>query len=575
MKNTWKTISEALCNAKYKKSVIHKIIKNKTELDSPQDIAEEFNNYFVNIGPDLSTRIKQTPNENFKSYMKKQITSSFNFELITIQESQKVVDSLKSKTSSGHDNLSVSLLKYIAPLIIKPITLVINQSLTTGIFPQKLKIAKVLPLFKKGDDSIMGNYRPISLLSSISKWFEKVVFNQIYDYFTKNKLFFPNQYGFRKKHSTDMAAVELIDRAMHQIDQGKCALSVFMDLSKAFDTLNHDIMCKKLKFYGICGTSLKWFNSYLTSRTQYVDINGHCSKQKYITTGVPQGSILGPLLFIIYMNDIPACSEAFNFILYADDTSLFAALDISEDNFSQFLNIELDRVYEWLCCNKLSLNLDKTKFMFFHHHKKNIFGKVPVVKINNKMIERVQNFNFLGIIINENLNWKSHCDYIANKLTKINGIMNILKNVLPFFIMKTIYFSMFQSHLMYGLLLWGYNCNRVFKLQKRALRVITKSKYNSHTEPLFKYCKILKLSDLLRLSTLKFYYKFKHGDLPAYFESFSLSPQGSIHAYPTRSGSQIRSNFTRTMFADKCLRNYIPCVINSTSIVLSEKIRVR
>ena len=362
-----------------------------------------------------------------------------------------------------------------------------------------------------------------------------------------------------------MAAVELIDRAMHQLDQGKCALSVFMDLSKAFYTLDHDIMYKKLKFYGICGNSLKWFESYLTNRTQYVDINGYQSKQCQITTGVPQGSVLGPLLFIIYMNDIPYCSQAFNFILYADDTSLFAALDINVDNSSQFLNIELDHVYQWLYCNKLSLNLGKTKYMFFHHHNKNILGKVPVLKINNTEIEKVKNFNFLGIIINENLNWKPHCDYIGNKLSKVNGIMNRLKNILPFSIMKTIYFSMFQSHLMYGLILWGYNCTRVFKLQKRALRIITRSKYNSHTEPLFKFCQILKLSDLLRVRTLKFYYKFIHGDLPVYFDSFDLSPQGSSHTYPTRYGSQIRSNFTRTFFADKCIRNYIPTVVNSTS----------
>ena len=448
----------------------------------------------------------------------------------------------------------------------------INQSLATGIFPDRLKIAKVVPLFKKGDTRMVDKYRPISLLPSISKWFEKVVFNQMYEYFTANKLFFPSQYGFRKKHSTDLAAAELIDRAMSQIDQGNYSLSVFMDLSKAFDTLDHGIMLNKLQYYGIRDASLLWFNSYLNCRKQYVDIGGHISTQRLITTGVPQGSILGPLLFIIYMNDIPNCSPSFNFILYADDTSLFASLDIYRESYSVSINDELNHVYQWLCCNKLSLNLEKTKCMFFHHHRKNIAGKIPDIMINDKRIERVNTFNFLGIVINEHLSWKPHCDYIANKLTKVNGIMNRLKNFLPYHIMKTIYFSMFQSHLNYGLLLWGYDCNRIFKLQKRALRTITKSKYNSHTEPLFKFCYILKLNDLLSLNTLKFYYKFIHEELPVYFESFDLFPQSSIHTYPTRYRTQIRRNPTRTYFADKCLRHNLSMIINSTSQEILAKI---
>ena len=168
----------------------------------------------------------------------------------------------------------------------------------------------------------MDNYRPVSLLTSISKVFEKVVFTQLYEYFDKHNLFFSSQYGFRKKHSTEMAGLELTDRILKDIYNKDISLAIFMDLSKAFDTLDHQILLNKLKYYGVNDISLKWFSSYLTGRQQYVETDGFSSGLLPLTTGVPQGSILGPLLFLIYMNDIPHATDYFDFILYADDKSL-------------------------------------------------------------------------------------------------------------------------------------------------------------------------------------------------------------------------------------------------------------
>ena len=186
----------------------------------------------------------------------------------------------------------------------------------------------MLPLFKKDDYTIMDNYRPISLLTSISKLFEKVVFTQLYDYFRNNDLFYDSQYGFLKNHSTEYAAMGLTDKILKDIDDKNISLAVFMDLSKAFDTLDHDILTKKLAHHGIHGTALQWFTSYLTDRSQYVEIEGVSSNILPLYTGVPQGSILGPLLFLIYMNDIPNCTKQFNFILYADDTTLSNTIQI-------------------------------------------------------------------------------------------------------------------------------------------------------------------------------------------------------------------------------------------------------
>ena len=265
---------------------------------------------------------------------------------------------------------------------------------------------------------MFDNYRPISLLSSISKIVEKIVFIQVYDYFSKQKLLYDGQYGFRKIHSTELAAVELVDRIRLYLDKGQIPLSVFLDLSKAFDTLDHSILLTKLNFYGFAGSALMWFRSYLSNRQQFVDFDGTVSDVCTLSTVVPQGSILGPLLFIIYMNDIHIASKQFNFILYADDTNMISPMcsfssqislqSISMVQLSHNINVELNNIHEWLSINKLSLNVKKTKFMIFHYRQRNIDDLIFDFQINSETIERVTEFNFLGLTLDENLNWNAH-----------------------------------------------------------------------------------------------------------------------------------------------------------------------
>ena len=226
---------------------------------------------------------------------------NFIFDYPTAEEIIKHIQNLKPKSSSGYDQISSKLLKEIGPIISQHLCLIINQSLCTGIFLDRLKLAKVIPLFKKGDKLLFENYRPISLLTAISKIFECVVFNQLYDHITKHNLSFVGQYGFRKRHSTEYAALELVDRISNGLDNRNLPISIFLDLSKAFDTLDHQILLHKLYHYGIRNSALNWFSSYLTNRLQYIDIDGTKSKSHPLSTGVPQGSILSPLLFIIYI----------------------------------------------------------------------------------------------------------------------------------------------------------------------------------------------------------------------------------------------------------------------------------
>ena len=351
----------------------------------------------------------------------------FSFNEIGEEDVVNVIDKLPSKTSSGVDGISTNLLKDIKYLISKPLMLIINQYLETGIFPSKLKIAKVIPILKRGDETIFDNYRPMSILPSISKVFERIIFNQIHNYFQVNNLYFCSQYGFRKEHSTELAVLELIDRITQHLDKGTIPINVYLDLSKAFDTLDHNILLHKLKYYGIEGTALRLFESYLNERQQYVDLDGTTSNNNRILTGVPQGSILGPLLFIIYINDIAQSSKHFNFIIYADDTTLCSTLKINAD--ATQLNMELNNVSQWLNLNKLSLNVKIPKAMAFHMPQKKIIQ--PNIQINGSNIEFVENFMFLGITINSKLNWNSHINKVTNKISKTVGILNKLRSFLP------------------------------------------------------------------------------------------------------------------------------------------------
>ena len=249
-----------------------------------------------------------------------------------------------------------------------------------------------------------------------------------------------------------------------------------MDLSKAFDTLDHTILSNKLRYYGIRDISLKWFMSYLSQRTQYVEVNGIQSSKRVIQTGVPHGSILAPLLFLIYMNDITSAIEYFTFILYADDTTLFSTMTFylpalpNEHNI--LINGELIKVNGWLVANRLSLNVNKTKYMIFHNSQKDISNFSLNLTLNHGEIEKVSTFNFLGVILHENIYWKPHIENVACKVAKYCGVLSKLKKFLPLHILRTFYYSMIHPHLNYGLLVWGFQCNRIVKLQKRAKRTM-------------------------------------------------------------------------------------------------------
>ena len=316
IRNTWKTINEILTKNKTKQKLPTVFKENGTYITGNINIANKFNTFFTNVGQKIATDIKYDGNKNYSFYLNKQINSTFTFKNIDEIIVKKTINNLPTKNSCGYDDIiSSKLLKVIAPVIIKQLTLLIDQVLNTGLFPDKLKIAKVIPIYmyKKGDPQLFENYRPISLLPTISKVLEKIIHKQLSSYFDEYGLFFPNQYGFRPKHSTEYAALELIDRIINKMDKNEIPIDIFLDLSKAFDTIDHTILLHKLKYYGLEDSTLRLFESYLKNRKQYTEIEESKSEILPLTIGVPQGSILGPLLFIILYKRFPQIHKKIRF----------------------------------------------------------------------------------------------------------------------------------------------------------------------------------------------------------------------------------------------------------------------
>ena len=399
---------------------------NDQEISNSADISEAFNSYFTNVGPELASKI-QYNNAHFIQYLPEPQNNTIFFNPTNEDEIIKTVNSFKSKKSSGYDGISTKLLKQIIYCIASPLEHIFNLSLSTRICPDSLKTAKVVPVFKKDDPTKISNYRPISLLPSISKILERLVYTRLESFLSVNNILNPSQFGFRKKFSTDLAIAHLLDKITSAFAKKEHVIAIFMDLSKAFDTINHDILLHKLRNYGIRGTALSWFKSYLSNRQQYVLNDKNKSSMLNIRCGVPQGSILGPLLFLIYINDITKSSSTVSFILFADDTNiLYSHKHLTE--LINTLNTELINVSSWFKCNKLSLNIAKTNFIHFQTLHSNIELPQPI-KIDDLSLLKKDFTKFLGITIDKNLTWDQLIQNISSQITRGIGMLCKTKDI--------------------------------------------------------------------------------------------------------------------------------------------------
>jgi hypothetical protein len=372
-------------------------------------------------------------------------------------------------------------------------------------------------------------------------------------------VFYNSQYGFRPQHSTIHAVNEFVDDTITSIENREYTISVFLDLSKAFDTIDHKILIKKLEWYGVRGVALEWFKSYLDTRKQYVQYKNVNSATEIIPCGVPQGSVLGPLLFIIYSNDLPNCLNYSKAILFADDTTVYLS---SPDIYYLYktVNCDLEYLADWFRANKLSLNVGKTHLVVFKQSHMKIPANLNII-LNDQTIERKDVVKFLGIYIDSKLEWHEHIKYIRNKLNSSLYAMNKTKNLLKTSHLLTLYYSLIYPYLDYGITLWGSThisyVKTLYIKQKKAIRIISGAKYNEHSSPLFKQLKLLQLNDLHELKISKLMYCLHKNTLPHPITSI-VTYNCDIHSHNTRNRENPHIITRRTNLASKSLRHKGP-----------------
>lgn len=552
----WSLINSLSLNKIKETSAPNKLEVSEGVISDTTDICETFNKFFSNVGSILAAQIINSLSYNFSTETASASGSKTcildKMMLATTCEVERIINNLNSNTSSGIDGINTKSIKAVKNLILHELTHCINFCLENGIFPDSLKIAKVTPIFKSGKKTDPGNYRPISVLPIISKIFERVLYNRLETFLTSINFLYEKQYGFRPKSNTLSASIDIVTKIKLCIDKKQIALGVFIDLKKAFDTVSHCLLLNKLNDIGITGTALKIFKSYLSNRTQVVKIGQTKSKHNAITYGVPQGSILGPLLFLIYINSIHTIGLKGDIALYADDTSLFY-FGKSIESIIADAQCDLDKLNTWFQGNLLTINVSKTNYIIFAAVNKKMPNFVPLT-INNQPITRVYQERFLGLILDSNLNWKPHLLQIKSKLTSLTGALRGVVRCLPPQVRYTIYNSLVKPHLDYLIEVWGTaaktNLNMIQIAQNKLIKRLFNYNFLTPTTILYKETKILNILQSYIYNTCILIRKILTKDIHI---QITFTKKQQVQKIKLRNANDIKLSVPRTNYGKKSI----------------------
>lgn len=484
---TWKAINRVL--GRQRTTDVPKMIRaNNAEIKGPE-LAEYFNNYLLGSISARQTFPSQT------STGLRCLPESIFLAPTDEREVFQTFMALRNSRALDTDNVQVKPVKYVIDFIVPVLVHIFNLAIESGVFPDAMKIARVSLIFKGGERNLPSNYRPISVLPVFSKGLEKLLSSRITTFFDKNSIITTSQFGFMAGRSTETALLALKEHIVQNIEQNMFTIGIFIDFSKAFDCLDHKILIEKLQCYGIRGNALELLQSYLQGRTQSVHINNVKSPYLPISCGVPQGSILGPLLFNAYINDIVLIDLAVKFIIYADDsTILVSGKDVNVAILK--CNEVLTQLSTWCYRNKLKVNPSKTKAIIFRSRNKTV-PHHDTITFEQQIVEIVPEHKILGVYFSYNLNWNAHVDYLCKKLSSVTGVLSRCHSLLPQTIQLQIYYALFMSHVNYCCLVWATttktNINRLLAKQKKILRTIGNLDRMCSTKEVFSAFNVIRL----------------------------------------------------------------------------------
>ena len=506
-------------------------------------IAEKFNTFYTTVASKLVEKLPPCIISFGASFVHNFYSSkgvkldSYSFSIVSEEKCFKYINSLSPNKATGLDGIPSRFIRDSAPMIAHPLSHIINLSIIQGAVPDDLKSARVVPLFKKNDKTEVGNYRPVSILCVLSKVLEKVIFDQAQEYLTDNKLLYEFQSGFRQRFSTDTCLMHLSDYIRLQMDKGHLVGMVLLDLQKAFDTVDHGILLMKLKAMGFSASAVRWFSSYLSDRHQLVDVSGVHSTDAGITCGVPQGSILGPLLFLVYVNDMPGAVKH-KLLLYADDSAILVSGKCRQD-IETILSSEMDVLSQWLISNKLSLHLGKTESILFGSRQRLKPQPSLNVSCNGHTLESKSSVKYLGATIDQGLTFESMARSIIKKANSRLKFLYRKKQFLTFHTKKLLAMSLIQCHFDYASPVWFYGLTKDLKnklqvTQNKLIRFVLNLDPRSHIgNETFRELNWLPVSDRVDQVALCHVFKIHNNTAPTYM-SEHFSPVSNAHSYTTR-----------------------------------------